>query len=497
MKKKPTKFTIYLQSLNEEEQNLVNVFFEALQERLDLSKNDERLMKNDLEQALLYYHEQNVPLTTALERLHNDNLGGFYARPPILWYKLDDAARIYPLAMRHGQMTVFRLSATLFNDIVPELLQIALTFTIKRFPRFATSLKKGFFWHYLEPNKKRYQIEKEQFLPCRPLKISSTSASVFRVIYFEKRISVEFFHVLTDGTGGMAFLKSLLATYLELVGKQFVNNGTILAINDTTLFEEENNEFSQKTGAKKISGFNQKRSLQMSGRLSGVKPVQVLHFRLNSQALKNISKKYNVTINTYMLGLVALAARHSTDARKGDIALQVPVNMRKFYNSKTLTNFSLYASVRLPIANINNLNEVLISIDEQTKEKANLEKMSEMMHSTYLMNKGLRFIPLFLKNPIAKIIYGFIGEKIFTTTLSNLGVIQTPEEFKDYVEYFDFVLGPPQVNRVSLTLSSFNEITTFTLTKVTRDPSFETEMLRLLKQDGLEVNIEGSNVYGR
>lgn len=36
-----------------------------------------------------------------------------------------------------------------------------------------------------------------------------------RVIVYENRIAVEFFHSLTDGTGALIFLKTLTAEYLE------------------------------------------------------------------------------------------------------------------------------------------------------------------------------------------------------------------------------------------------------------------------------------------
>ena len=78
--------------------------------------------------------------------------------------------------MRHGRMAVFRLSAYLKEPVAPALLQMALTFTIKRFPSFATTVKKGFFWHYLDTAKRRYAIEPEVEMPCKP----STSKSYVR-----------------------------------------------------------------------------------------------------------------------------------------------------------------------------------------------------------------------------------------------------------------------------------------------------------------------------
>lgn len=186
-----------------------------------LNKETENKLREDFKNAILYYNRNNVSLEESLKYLDVRNLGGFYARPPALWFPLDDAAKIYPLSMAHDRMAIFRLSVYLKKEVVPEILQMALNFTIKRFPTFATTLKKGFFWHYLDTTKRRFSVEEENDVPSQPIKVSSSGSQSFRVKYYKNRISVEFFHVLTDGTGGMEFLKSLVNEYLILLGKKF------------------------------------------------------------------------------------------------------------------------------------------------------------------------------------------------------------------------------------------------------------------------------------
>ena len=39
---------------------------------------------------------------------------------------------------------------------------------------------------------------------------------MFRIRCFDKRIAIEYFHALTDGTGGVTFLLTLTAEYLKL-----------------------------------------------------------------------------------------------------------------------------------------------------------------------------------------------------------------------------------------------------------------------------------------
>ena len=223
-------FEKYIKKQSDEKAEMLEVFFREFNIHCLLKNTEKKILREDFEKAILYYETIGVPLEKALELLDIKYLGGFYARPPILWLALDDAAKIYPMSMKHGSMPIFRMSVYLKKEVVPELLQMALNFTIKRFPSFATTLKKGFFWHYLDTAKRRFCVEKENDIPCQPIQVSYSGSQSFRVLYYNNRISVEFFHVLTDGTGGMTFLKALTAEYLRLSETDIVMDDVMLSI---------------------------------------------------------------------------------------------------------------------------------------------------------------------------------------------------------------------------------------------------------------------------
>ena len=298
------KFDDYLKKLTKNERLLINDFFVSFDEHCLLNKETKNKLREDFKNAIVYYNKNNVSLEESLKYLDVRNLGGFYARPPVLWFPLDDAAKIYPLSMAHDRMAIFRLSVYLKKEVVPEILQMALNFTIKRFPTFATTLKKGFFWHYLDTTKKRFSVEEENDVPSQPIKVSSSGSQSFRVKYYKNRISVEFFHVLTDGTGGMEFLKSLVNEYLILLGKKVSKNNLILDINDEPVFDEFENAFEKVPSSDSASGFIDKMAIQMDGKLSKVKPCKIIHFKMDTKELKNVAKRYNATITSYLLVLM-------------------------------------------------------------------------------------------------------------------------------------------------------------------------------------------------
>lgn len=232
----------------------------ALAARIDLPRAQKRALISDFRRAAEVLVSRGLSPAEAAARLGHERLGDFYLSAPDYWYPLDDAAKIYPMSMTDGWMSVFRLSAYLDAPVEPSLLQLALGLTMPRFPFFAMKIKRGVFWHYIDGVKRRFTVQPETELPCAPMNVAAGDSQSFRVLYYGRRVSVEFFHILTDGTGGLAFLTALL------------------------------------------------------------------------------------------LAFMTEAAHAASDESRGDISIQVPVNMRKFCPSKTLRNFSMYCSVRTPWA---------------------------------------------------------------------------------------------------------------------------------------------------
>ena len=491
-----TTFSSFTETLTEAENALLREFFSEFDAHFLLSKNDRKQFRADFEAAILLLYKKGVPMSEILSRLALSNLGGFYARPSVLWFPLDDAAKIYPISMDHGSQQVFRISIYFKEDVIPELLQMALTFTIKRYASFATTLKKGFFWHYLDTVKKRFPIEEEHNLPCQPIKVSSSGSQSFRLMYHQNRVSAEFFHVLTDGTGALTFFKSLTAEYLRLCGIE-APLGDIWDINDTPAREEFENAFVKVEKAKSSSGFVDKPAAQMNGRMTRRKPCRILHLKMDAVKLREVAKSYGATVTAYLLMQMFYACSASTDELSGDINIQLPINMRKFSPSKTVRNFSMYCGIRIPIEKIGNKEELLAEINAQLLQKAEKEKMREMITAAVNIVSSIRLIPLAIKQPIAKMIYGMLGEKIYTTTFSNLGVVNFPEAFMEHIDSMDFCLGAQVTNRLACTAITCAGVATFSISKMTLDPAFEEKMYQLLLADGIEATVEGSDYYAR
>lgn len=489
-------FQEYVNQQNPENLGKFNDFFSKFCNCCKIDKTETIQLWRDFELAFLYYAKHNIPIQQALSLLDTKFLGTFYEESSYRWFSLDDAAKLYPMSMKQGYMSVYRLSVCLHETIIPELLQMALDFTIKRFPAFATTLKKGFFWHYLDETNRRYRIEQEKDIPCQPIKVSRSGSPSLRVIYFQNRISVEFFHVLSDGLGSATFLIALASEYLRLTGKDILLDESVFDINDVPDKEEMENAFRKVPHESTNLTGAHKAAVQIKGKLSKVKPCRIIHFKMDALQLKSISEKYGTTVTGYLLSILLLATKQVSSVKKGIINIQVPINLRKYYDSKTIRNFVLPCGIGFPIEEIQNVSGMIPNINTQLRSQTSKKAISASVTSTERLIDFVRYVPLAIKQPVAKIGYGFLGDRAFTSILSNLGVIKIPSSLSKHIHSMDAVIGPSITQRARCALITFQNIATLSITKSTIIPDFEEEVYRLICSDGINTTIEGSELYG-
>lgn len=492
-------FEEYMYGQSGSDHDAVERFYRDFDDHCRLRHDEKKMLWEDFEKAILYYADIGVSLQRALELLDIRYLGDFYERQPERWFPLDDAAKLYPLSMDHRRMSTYRISVYLKEPVAAELLQMALNFTVKRFPSFATTLKKGFFWHYLDMTRRRFYIEPETDIPCQPIKVGRSGSKSFHIFYHENRISFECFHALSDGLGAVNLLKSLAAEYLRLTGKDIVLDDTVMDIDSVPEEEEFENAFARihhKTYSDPISSVSNKAAVQMKGKLADNMPCRIVHLKMDASELKSVSEKYDTTVARYLLALMFIAGKAASDEHGGDMNIQVPVNLRKFYPSKTLANFVLPCGICLPMETIDDVSSIIGEIDRQMRRKTSKEAMEEALASAESLINMVKFVPLTVKQYAAKAGYGFLGDKAFTSILSDLGVIRMPSSVSEHIESMDAVIGTAITQRARCVAVTFSDTTTLSITKATEDPTFEEKLYELIYSDGITVRAEGSEIYG-
>ena len=126
----------------------------------------------------------------------------------VRWDKLDNTAHLFPSIAGESMTNVYRISVTLKEEVQVEFLQQALDMILPKFDGFNLRMRTGVFWYYFEENgKKAPKVTEEAMFPCRFIRQNKNRNYLFRVTYYKSRINLEVFHVLTDGMGGINFLR--------------------------------------------------------------------------------------------------------------------------------------------------------------------------------------------------------------------------------------------------------------------------------------------------
>ena len=132
------------------------------------------------------------------------------------WYPLDNAGVLYSALQKERYSAVYRFSAVMTQTVDPLALQRAVQKTMPRFPTFGVRIRRGAFWCYFEPNPNPGPfVKKDMANPCQPIRFHEDNDWLIRIFYYEKRISLEVFHAISDGAGSIIFLRTLLAGVWE------------------------------------------------------------------------------------------------------------------------------------------------------------------------------------------------------------------------------------------------------------------------------------------
>lgn len=414
------------------------------------------------------------------------------------WYKLDNAAKIYPAISNSSRGSVYRVAVLMKSEVKPHLLQEALISTLPRFQGFNIRMMRGLFWFYFEPNPNNPEVTLEKSPVCRPIILEETKGFLFRVCYFHKRISLEVFHSVADGTGAVAFLKSLVYKYLSLDGCEvFAENGVL----DGSLYPsmgEVEDSFLKYFNPDLKGNRKEDKAYQIKGTRLTPEAVKVTHGIIPVQKIIQLAKKNEATVTEYITALIIYSifiTQLNGKGHKLPVKISVPVNLRNVLASQTLRNFSSYVNVGFSFSNLEyEFNQILQSVSKQIKSDVQREKLVEKISANVSAERSpfMRLAPLFFKNIALRTAFKFYGERLVTSTLSNIGIIKLPDSMEKYVERFEFVLGAPIINMINCGICSYKDSMVISFTRIMEETDIERYFFRFLAEKGADIVIESN-----
>ena len=417
------------------------------------------------------------------------------------WMMLDNAAKIFPAARRRNWSNVFRLSATLTEPVDKAMMQTALDVTVRRFPSIAVRLKTGMFWYFLEEIPHTQPLIDEKPYPLSRMPFDDIRKCAFRVIIHECRIAVEFFHALTDGNGGLVFLKTLVAEYIyQKYGVKVPVGDGILDRLEEPMEEELEDSFLKYAGDHAAS-----RAATDAYKLVGTREEDGFRtnttFIMDSDDVIRAAKAKGITVTAYLASMLIVAASHVQEknitrkSRYKPIKVLIPVNLRKIFPSKTLRNFVLYSTPGIdPKLGEYTFDEICGIVHHQMKLEITEKNLASMMATNVNneKNKLLRCIPLFIKNIVMKLIFDAVGEKKSCFSFSNLGVVSPPEEFTKYVDRLDFIIGVQASAPYNTAIISYKGKMYLNVIRNIAEPKLEYEIHEALRELDIPHTVESN-----
>ncbi len=417
------------------------------------------------------------------------------------WYKLDNAAKIFPGQSTSSYSNVYRLTVTLKEKVNPQLLEIALLKTMPRFPSFDVRIRNGFFWHYLEKNPNGAPpVRPDSANPCLRVNPKENKGYLLRVFYYENRMSVEFYHVLTDGFGASRFFMTLLAVYLRLTGKNIPVGGAVLDVDEKPSESESEDAYLKyvkpnTAKAKRVEKF----AYQAKGKRLPKHYINVTTGYMPVDALKKKAAEYGVTVTEYIAGVLVWIMynlqKEEPFNRNKPIGVQIPVNVRQFFETETVRNFMLCYSFQLdPRMGEYTFPEILRQLSLYLRYINNEKNLQSMMNGNAAIEKNplLRVTPSFLKDFGINVLYKITGEKATSSLISNIGLIKAPKEMEPHVEKMSLVLAQGMVNAARCGVVSYNGTLALSVTNIYESTAVQKAIFTTFVKEGIPVKIESN-----
>jgi hypothetical protein len=420
------------------------------------------------------------------------------------WYALDNAAIIMPALTNEITTGLFRFEAELADPVDLEAMKTALDLTVRRMPYFNVTLRRGLFWYYFEPCNTLPPIYSDSPSPCQKWDINWRGTRMFRVRGEQHRVAAEFSHAMTDGTGGLTFFKTLLSNYFLLrgidPGAQLGEGGwsDILVSTSRRVPQEEFEDAYQRhfpkglpfpeTGLKAFHLHAEPLSKGQYRVISGVLST--------SEALAE-AKRLNVSL-TELLAAVYLDALQQIwfetkpHPRTPLIAVEIPINLRALFPSRTFRNFSLFVLINEDMRlGMRSFEDLVRRAHYQMKLE--YDRMSIAKHLS--RNAGsarslvVRIVPLGIKNVFARIFFAKFGESMLSGFISNLGPMTMPPGFAPHIRTFGFIPAPSLTTMTNASMVSWGDSLIINFGSLAQSRDLERLFFRRLRNLGLHVSV--------
>jgi len=409
------------------------------------------------------------------------------------WYKVDNVAKVFLATYNRRDTRSLRVSCILKEKVDGELLSDALKATIKSRPQFQVRIRRGFFWHYLESTDVMPVVKEEESRPC-PILYGEDYRGIlhYSVTYYGKRINLDIFHALSDGTGALEFLNILVLNYLKLKYPEDVKN--VFLGSNASADDLERNSFSQFYGKGGKAAAAGKKAYHIHGLKLPYDQLQFFELHMSASAVLAKAKELGVSLTSFIGARMMLAIQKDMPLlkRKQPVTISMPVNLRNFYPSKTVRNFFNNVNVSHVFIGDETIESLAKEFDGKLKSSLEPEKIKQQMDNYQKLERifFVRMVPLFIKQPVVKY-FSQKENKRVSAVISNLGVIRPPKDMAGFIDGYSAFCSH---NEIFMTVSSYEDDLVFGITSAYNNTGVLKNFVRTFTDEGMEAEIYATEV---
>jgi hypothetical protein len=409
------------------------------------------------------------------------------------WYRLDNAARVFAALASRRTTAVFRVAVVLREPVDATLLQSALDAVMPRFPYYRVRLRTGLFWHYLEPISGAPTVRAERRAPCRRMTRAHDGPWQLRVLVFDRRIALECSHVLTDGSGAIAFLTALLAEYLRGRAEQAPPDAPIMRPGEEPHAEEAEDAYRRFYDERIPPPPFGARALRLRAAPLPPDECRVVHGIVPLAPLRDLSRERRVTLTELLAAILLASVLDLAPGARRPIAVMAPVNLRGVYPSRTMRNFFLSVTASIdPRLGAYSFDEILHEVHHSVQGQVTAKSISRQIRRNVgaERNAFIRHIPLPLKIPAKRRLYTRRWGARYTTALSNLGRVELSPSLAEHVERFEVIPNPSAAHGVGCALLGYGDRLYITFASIVSETGLERAFFTRLRRMGIAVRVE-------
>ncbi len=424
------------------------------------------------------------------------------------WLRLDNSAKIWPALLSPRHSTMFRLTACLTEPVRLALLEAAVADLVTRFPYFHVQLRRGLFWYYMETHGAPIpSVEADSVNPCMNADVIGKGHVPLRIRAFNTRISVEFSHMITDGTGALTFLRALVTRYCELAGVPSSPIEGLPRMGETADPREWEDSYPEAIVAS-TSGLPRipapENSFRVPSTLLPVGTYRVISGLLSARGVVALAKEHGVSLTEYLVSVLLYCLQdiqerrvttHGRWERLRPIRLTVPVNLRPMFDSRTMRNFFLFVDPAIdPRLGRYTFEEIADQVHHHMRFNLQKKRMRLLITRNVRGEQSVlnRLLPSFVKDAVLQVVFHFLGDRRYSLGVSNLGRVQLPPELGEAFSHWVFVPPPSPVSKVNCAVITWQDTLCVSFGSMARSTELEQEFFRFFSARGLQAYVESN-----